>query len=175
MIESNLTKFILEENSMLRNFTVLIIVLLVAVINSYAQKTDNKSADQAAIRANVEQMVKGWNTKSGAEYAKPFAEDSDYVVINGFHIKGRAANAAGHQQIFDTIFKNTNLTLVVEQIRFLRPDVAVVHVFGTRRPTREADSALIGDARITMTMVKNNGKWEIAVFQNTAIQPTGGK
>jgi len=160
---------------MLRNFTVLILVLFIASINGYAQKNDNKSQDEAAIRAGVKQMETGWNAKSGAEFAKLFAEDSDYVVINGFHIKGRAANAAVHQQIFDTIFKNTNLTLVVEQIRFLRPDVAVVHVFGTRRPTREADSALIGDARITMTMVKNNGKWEIAAFQNTEIQTTGGK
>jgi len=160
---------------MLRNFTVLILVLFIASINGYAQKNDNKLQDEAVIRAGVKQMETGWNAKSGAEFAKLFAEDSDYVVINGFHIKGRAANAAVHQQIFDTIFKNTNLTLVVEQIRFLRTDVAVVHVFGTRRPTRESDSALIGDARITMTMVKNDGKWEIAAFQNTAIQPQGGK
>ncbi len=161
---------------MLRKFFGMTIILIFAAVFVIAQEKDSKmSNDETAIRANVKQMETGWNANSGAEFAKPFAEDSDYVVVNGTHIKGRAANAAGHQQIFNTIYKDSRNVATIKQIRFVRPDVAVVHVFGTRRPTREADSALIGDARITMTMVKNNGKWEIAAFQNTSIQPTGGK
>ena len=89
---------------MLRNSTILILVLFVANANGYGQKTDSKAKDEAMIRANVEQMAKGWNMKSGAEFAKPFAEDSDYVVINGMHLKGRVANAEAHQRIFDTIY-----------------------------------------------------------------------
>jgi uncharacterized protein (TIGR02246 family) len=181
IIEGNSNQFIVEKDQMLRNFTILIFVLLVAAVasvNIYAQKTANTTKDEAAIRGIVEQMVKGWSMKSGAEFAKPFAEDSHYVVINGFHIKGRAANAASHQQIFDTIFKNTSLMLTVEQIRFVRPDVAIVHVSGSRKPTKQADSSTpIVNARITMVMVKNDGKWEIAAFQNTGIQAAaaGGK
>ncbi|MFN2390712.1 MAG: hypothetical protein ABR566_01975 [Pyrinomonadaceae bacterium] len=68
---------------MLRNSTILILVLFIASVSAYGQKTDDKSEDAVAIRANVEQMVKGWNTKSGAEFAKPFAEDADYIIING--------------------------------------------------------------------------------------------
>ncbi len=125
--------------------------------------------DEAAIRANVGQMVKGWNAKSGAEFAKPFAADSDYVVINGVHLKGRAANAEGHQHIFDTIYKNSTLVYTVEQIRFLRPDVAVVHVSGLLKVT-QGDLTQEGNARITLVMTKSKGKWEIAAFQNTGIQ-----
>ena len=47
-------------------------------------------ADEAAIRENVKHLETGWNTKSGALFAKPFAEDADYVVINGMYIKGRS-------------------------------------------------------------------------------------
>ena len=153
---------------MLRNYTILIFVLASAVVNNYAQKAGEKTADETAIRANVEQMVKGWNAKSGAEFAKPFAEDSDYVVVNGMHIKGRAVNAAGHQQIFDTVYKDVDLAASVEQIRFLRPDVALVHVQAERFP--KADKSQTTKARITLVMVKNGGKWEIAAFQNTQIQ-----
>lgn len=153
---------------MLKNFTILIFVLFVAVGGSYAQKVKNRAENEAAIRANVEQMVKGWNAKSGAEFAKPFAEDSDYVVVNGMHLKGRAANAAGHQQIFDTIYKDTDIAAKVEQIRFLRPDVAVVHVLAERFP--KADKSQITKGRLTLVMVKNGDKWEIAAFQNTQIQ-----
>jgi len=159
---------------MLRNSTILILVLFATSVNAYAQKTDSKAEDEAAIRANVEQMAKGWNMKSGAEFSKPFAEDSDYVVINGMHIKGRAANAEAHQQIFDTIYKDSSLVAAVKQIRFLRPDVAVVH--GVSNLTFKFNGEeKKGSGFVTLVMTKDNGKWSIAAFQNTSIQPTGGK
>jgi len=159
---------------MLRNFTILILVLFIASVIGYAQKTDNKAEDEAAIRAGVKQMETGWNMKSGAEFAKPFAENSDYVVINGMHIKGRADNAKSHQYIFDTIYKDSSITATVKQIRFLRPDVAVVHgesnlIFKINGEEKK------GNGIVTLVMTKENGKWSIAAFQNTAIQSQGGK
>lgn len=156
----------------MKKFMSIISILFFTAIGLFAQekaKVSDMSKDEAAIRANVEQMVKGWNAKSGAEFAKPFAEDSDYVVINGMHIKGRAANTEAHQHIFDTIYKNSSLACTVEQIRFLRPDVAVVHVSSTLKVT-QGDSTQNHSARITLVMTKNKGKWEIAAFQNTGIQ-----
>ncbi len=159
---------------MLRNSTILILVLFVASVNGYGQKTDSKAKDEAMIRANVEQLTKGWNMKSGAEFAKPFAEDSDYVVINGIHIKGRAANAEAHQRIFDTIYKDSSLVATVKQIRFLRPDVAVVH--GVSNLTFKINGEeKKGNSFVTLVMTKEKGKWSIAAFQNTAIQPQGEK
>jgi uncharacterized protein (TIGR02246 family) len=144
-------------------------ILVFTAAGIFAQdKAKISERDEKAIRANVEQIVKGWNMKSGAEFAKPFAEDSDYVVVNGMLIKGRAANAAGHQQIFDTIYKDTDIAATVEQIRLLRSDVAVIHVLAERFP--KADKSQITKGRLTLVMVKNNDKWEIAAFQNTQIQ-----
>ena len=127
---------------------------------------DGRAADEAAMRESVKQLETGWNTKSGALFAKPFAEDADYVVINGNYIKGHAVIESQHQRIFDTIFKDTSLSLTVKQIRFLRPDVAVVHVAGHRDgPTKE----LVQDAMLTLMMTKEKQGWVIAAFQNTAV------
>jgi len=156
---------------MLRNFTILIFVLIITAATANAQKTGDKNADETAIRANVEQMMQGWNAKNGADFAKPFAEDADYVVINGMQLKGRPAIAKGHQGIFDTIYKNSTISYAVESIRFLRPDIAVIHVFGALKVT-EGESTRTGNARMTLVMTKNNGKWEIAAFQNTSVQDT---
>ena len=129
-----------------------------------AQNTSNP--DEAAIRENVKQLETGWNTKSGADFAKPFAEDADYVVINGMYIKGRHAIETTHQRIFETVFKDTTVTLKIKQVRFLRPDVAVVHVEGHRDgPTRE----LVQDALLTLVMTKEKAGWTVAAFQNTAV------
>ena len=153
----------------MKKFMSIVLILVFTAAGLFAQnKAKVSEKDEKAIRANVEQMVKGWNMKSGAEFAKPFAEDSDYVVVNGMHIKGRAANAAGHQQIFDTIYKDTDIAATVENIRLLRADVAVVHVLAERFP--KVDKSQITKARLTLVMVKNNNKWEIAAFQNTQIQ-----
>lgn len=156
---------------MLRNFTILVFVLMITAATANAQKTGDQSTDETAIRAGVEQMMKGWNAKNGAEFAKPFAEDADYVVINGMQIKGRTAIAKGHQGIFDTVYKNSTISYAIESIRFLRSDIAVIHVFGSLKIT-EGESTRTGNARMTLVMTKNNGKWEIAAFQNTSVQDT---
>lgn len=150
------------------------LMIFCAATGLFAQEKDSKQIeDEAAIRANVEQMAKGWNMKSGAEFAKPFAEDADYVVINGAHIKGRAANAEGHQRIFDTIYKDSSLAVSVKQIRFLRPEVAVVHV-ESNLTFKLNGAEQKGRGLVTMIMTKEKGKWSVAAFQNTAIQPQGG-
>lgn len=141
--------------------TLVTLLLLTISITSLAQ-----TADEAAIRDNVKHLEIGWNTKSGAQFVKPFAEDADYVVINGMYLKGRAQIEKTHQQIFDTIFKDTSVTLKIRQIRFLRPEVAVVHVDGHRdAPTENLKQG----ALVTLVMTKEKGGWVIAAFQNTAV------
>lgn len=153
---------------MLKNLTILIFAVIAATaVSANAQvKEEKQAADAAAIRANVEQMMKGWNAKSGAEFAKPFAEDADYVIISGMQIKGRMVIDKGHQSIFDTYYKNTTLALATDSIRFLRPDVAVVHVSSVLKHA-EGKAAR---AKITLVMVKTGGTWEIAAFQNTEVR-----
>lgn len=133
-----------------------------------AVSTKVRADDEAAIRENVRQMEAGWNTKSGSLFAKPFAEDADYVVINGMYFKGRVAIEKAHQQIFDTIFKNTTVKLSIKQIRFLRPDVAVVHVSG-HKDAPENEKHLVSDALVTMVMTRYQQGWTIAAFQNTQV------
>src|SRR5689334_20534597 len=143
---------------------VFVTLMMLGLTTQPMHSQDSHAADEAAMRESVKQLETGWNTKSGATFAKPFAEDADYVVINGMYIKGRADIQTAHQRIFDTIYKDTKISLAVKQIRFLRPDVAVVHVNGHRDgPTKE----LTGDAMLTLVMTKEQQGWTIAAFQNT--------
>jgi len=145
---------------------VFVTLLMLGFSGQTMHSPDGRATDEAALRDIVKQMETGWNTKSGAVFAKPFAEDADYVVINGNYIKGRAVIESQHQRIFDTIYKDTTLSLTVKQIRFLRPDVAVVHVSGKRvGPGKDHNQG----AMITVVMTKQNGGWLIAAFQNTAV------
>lgn len=149
---------------------IFVTLLMMGFSTGSMQPPDSRGDDEAALRANVKQLETGWNTKSGAAFARPFAEDADYVVINGMHLKGQTAIEQGHQQIFDTIYKDTTLTLAVQQIRFLRPDVAVVHASGRRNgPGTESYAAVM-----TLVMTKEKQGWTIAAFQNTAVTSPKG-
>jgi uncharacterized protein (TIGR02246 family) len=142
------------------------------VLTSSVQASQNQSADEAAIRKVVKQLEDGWNAHDGKAFAAPFANDADYVVVNGMKFKGKEAIETGHTQIFTTIYKDSHNVGTIKSIRFLRPDVAIVHVewnleFSMGGETRKAS------AMNTMVMAKEGGKWNIAAFQNTPIQPQG--
>ena len=134
-----------------------------------SQAADGRAADEASIREDVKTLESGWNAKSGALFAKPFAEDADYVIVNGAHIRGRAAITEGHQQIFDTIYKDSTVALAVEQVRFLRADVALAHVSGHLKMSKAA-GAPEADATITLVLTKDAGAWRIVAFQNTRVE-----
>lgn len=142
----------------------LALAAMLACATCAAAQTQTAGGDDAALRENVRQLEAGWNSKSGAAFAKPFAEDADYVVINGTQIKGREAIAQGHQGIFDTVFKDSTLSLSVKQVRMLRADVAVVHVSAHLKSGQGE-----ADALITLVMTKESGAWKIAAFQNTSV------
>ncbi len=143
--------------------------LAACVLYAAAPAGASGDGDEATIRENVRQMEAGWNAKSGAQFAKPFAADADYVVINGMYIKGREAIARAHQGIFDTFYKESTLSLSVKQVRMLRPDVAVVHVTGTNKVPRGAETQ-VSEAILTLVMTKESGGWKIAAFQNTEVK-----
>jgi uncharacterized protein (TIGR02246 family) len=127
-----------------------------------------RAADESAIRHIVQKVQEGWNAGDGAAFAAPFAEDADYVIVNGAHIKGRAVIGAGHQQIFDTVYKGSHNTLTVEDIRFLRSDVAVARVLAHLQFGEQT-----ANARSTWVLTKAGGAWQVAAFQNTAVTPPG--
>lgn len=161
----------MRSNTRIGSLLLALAALAACALNADARQTpalQTGGGDDAALRESVRQLESGWNAKSGAQFAKPFAEDADYVVINGLQIKGRAAIAEGHQRIFDTVYKETVLSLSVRQVRMLRADVAVVHVSGRLKSSGGADARETG-AVITLVMTKENGAWKIAAFQNTAV------
>lgn len=157
----------------IQSFVAIALALLtLAAQASHAQTPQNSSSDEAAIRRIVQQLQDGWNAHDGKAFAAPFAADADYVVINGMKIKGKADIEQGHIGIFATVYKDSHNDGTVKSVRFLRPDVAVVHVEWSLE-FRTGDKTEKGRAMCSMVMAKEGGKWAIASFQNTPIKTEG--
>lgn len=150
--------------------SVFMVFVSLIVQTSNAQAPQTSSADEAAIRQIVQQVQDGWNAHDGKAFASPFAPDANYVVVNGMKIDGREAIEKGHTAIFSSIYKDSHNVATVKSIRFLRPDVAVVHVEWNLEVSKGGEKA---QAMNTMVMTKEGGKWSIAAFHNTPVRAQG--
>ncbi|HKQ06232.1 MAG TPA: SgcJ/EcaC family oxidoreductase [Blastocatellia bacterium] len=135
-----------------------------------AQNSQTRAKDEAAIRAIIAGLADAWTRGDSDAWGKAFTTDADFTVWNGTYVKGREAIARGHAQIFGTIYKDTRQRLTVRSIRFLRDDIAAVHVEGSVVKKDEEFPATPQVAPVFI-MTKEKGEWLIAVFQNTKIQP----
>ena len=104
----------------------------------------------------------------GARFARPFAEDADFVNIRGEHLRTREVIAKGHQAIFDTIYAGSVVRYNVAGVRAIAPAVLLAHVRATlNAPT----GPLAGEHRslFTLVLVQDQNAWNIAAFHNTLV------
>lgn len=127
-------------------------------------------SDEAAIQEILNRMEAAWNVYDSAALAALFAEDAVFIQIFGGQLDGRAAIQGSHQSIFDTIYKGSRARFTLRGIRFVRPDVAVV-LTGAHLDLQEGGPVREVDARPTMVVAKQDGRWEIVAFQNTRVSP----
>lgn len=124
--------------------------------------------DEGAIQDILKQLETAWNAYDGAGFAAAFAEDANFIQIFGGQLDGRTAIEAAHRHIFNTIYKDSHASFVLRNIRFVRPDVAIVfaraHVsFQEGKEAREIET------RPTLIVAKQEATWQIVAFQNTKI------
>ncbi len=132
--------------------------------------TANHSADEAAVRDLFRELMDGWNRGSGDAFAATFAEDGDLVAFDGTHFHGRQEIAPFHQELFDKWLKGTRLVGRVKNVRFLTPDVALMHAVGSTVMRGKSEPAPERNSIQTLVAVRRDGEWRLAAFQNTRLR-----
>jgi uncharacterized protein (TIGR02246 family) len=117
--------------------------------------------------AVARQLQDAWNAADGAAYGKPFAPDADFVTIRGELHSGRAI-AAGHQAIFDTIYRGSTVSNRVLDARSTTGDVIVAHV---EAQLHVPAGPLAGDntALGTMVLADEGDGHRIIAYHNTLV------
>jgi uncharacterized protein (TIGR02246 family) len=127
-----------------------------------------KVTGDRAVSDIVAELEKAWNAGDGSAFARPFAEDADFVNIRAEHLRTREVIAKGHQGIFDTIYKGSTVRYHVSTVRAISPTVLVAHVKSTlKAPT----GPLAGEHHSVFTLVleQDQDNWRIAAFHNTLV------
>jgi uncharacterized protein (TIGR02246 family) len=125
-----------------------------------------------AIRTLVADAEKLQNDLDG--YTGLLAQDTAIVNIMGRRVRGWDNVYAAYKQALATPKADIHTRHELEDVRFLRPDVALAsiikHVSDDREPSsQEPDRSLPSQARLTFVLVKEEGRWLIASAQTTPI------
>jgi len=133
--------------------------------------TANRVADEEAVRDLLyRELMEGWNRGSGEDFAAVFTEDGDLVAFDGTHFEGRAQIAPFHQELFDKWMKGTRLVGRVKDVRFLSPNVALMHAVGSAIMRGKSVPSPERDSIQTLVATRQNGEWRLAAFQNTQLR-----
>jgi uncharacterized protein (TIGR02246 family) len=127
------------------------------------------SADEQAVRDLFHQLLDAWGRGDGHAYGALFTEDADYVAFDGSRTRGSQAIADSHQQLFDTWLKGTRLVGQVDSLRFLAPDVALLHAIGGTIFPGQKDNRGRRPSIQTLVAVKRGDVWRFTAFHNTRI------
>lgn len=124
--------------------------------------------DDRIVSDIVGELEKAWNAADGAGFARPFADDADFVNIRGEHFRTREVIAKGHQVIFDTMYKGSVVRYQVTNVRAVTPEVLVAHV---KSRLNAPTGPLAGEhgSLFTLVLVQHDNEWRIAAFHNTLV------
>jgi uncharacterized protein (TIGR02246 family) len=123
---------------------------------------------QAIATAVLQQLEDAWNAGDGEAYAAGYDDDASFVNIRGERSRGAAAIAAGHAEIFATIYAGSTNRLALVDAQRLGDDVIVV----TSRNTLDAPSGPLAgthDAMSTSVLRRQGDEWRIALTHNTLV------
>jgi uncharacterized protein (TIGR02246 family) len=135
------------------------------------KSTTNRAADEAAVRDLYRELMDGWNRGSGDAFAAAFTDDGDLVAFDGTHFKGREEIAPFHQELFDKWLKGSRLVGKVKDVRFLSPEVALMHAVGSTVMRGKSEPSPERDSIQTLVAVRQGEEWRLAAFQNTRVRP----
>jgi uncharacterized protein (TIGR02246 family) len=134
------------------------------------QPAADRSADEAAIRANVAAFVKAYNAGDAKAVAALFVEDGQIVDKEGDTSEGRAAIEQTFKELFAAA-PQKRLEVSVESIRFFGQDLAVE--IGSTKETPAPGEPPEYD-RYTVLHVKRDGKWQMALARDEEGPPPTG-
>jgi|SRR3954453_23402598 uncharacterized protein (TIGR02246 family) len=123
------------------------------------------TADDSAVRAVLRAIYAAWADNDADSFAALYVEDAT-VVMPGRYSEGRDQVRAYMAAGFAGPLKGSRAIDEPQNIRFLGDDTAVVISEGGIIMAGETDVPAARRVRATWVLVRRDGKWLIAAYQN---------
>jgi uncharacterized protein (TIGR02246 family) len=137
-----------------------------------ATTSERPDGERAALRAVLQRQLKAWERNDPDAFAALFTRRTQFVIGDGTLLRSRAELRAYMREGFEHFLKGARAEAPIIGIRFLAPDVAVVHTRGGLLLPGDAEVPAERRGIQVNVMTKRQGAWRIAVYQNTRICET---
>jgi len=108
--------------------------------------------------------MRAWNVHDMRAFTEQFTDDASFVNVNGSWLRNAAQIEESHKVVHATIFKTSKAVITPAQVRFPKPDVAIVHarwqITGDSRKPEARDYVM------TLVLRKESDVWKILAAQN---------
>jgi uncharacterized protein (TIGR02246 family) len=131
------------------------------------------AADEKAIREIEARWEAAWNRHDVPAMVRDFAPDVDVVNLSGAWMKGRDRFAASLTEMHQGRVKESVWKMDEIDVKFLTPEIAVVHAYWNARGERNPDGSPLPLRRglYTRVEVKRGGQWVIVASHATEVVP----
>jgi uncharacterized protein (TIGR02246 family) len=151
----------------------LVSAVVVLAITAPSLVLAQTKSDETAIRHLPQAFCAAWNRHDGHALAQVMADDVDFVTVGAMWLHGRPDFEKYHVRLLSGRFNQSTMTLLQTAVRFLRPEVAIVHwswkIVGDRNPDGTSRAPRYG--LITMVVEKRGGNWLVVASQNDNAVP----
>jgi uncharacterized protein (TIGR02246 family) len=124
------------------------------------------NSDAAAIAALTQRMVAGWAYGEAETIADLFVEDGT-MILAGVYCANRDEIRDYFAKAFEGTYKGTQVTGKPISIRDLGPDVAILLSQGGVLEAGETEVSESGAIRASWLVVRRDGQWRLAAYQNS--------
>ncbi|MFD2762709.1 SgcJ/EcaC family oxidoreductase [Micromonospora eburnea] len=122
--------------------------------------------DQAGVAALPGRIVAAWAQHDADAFGAVFVDDGT-MILPDLYLKGRDAIAAFMRDAFAGPYQGTTVTGQPIDVRFLSAEVALVLTVGGVLLPGETAVAPERAIRASWLMVKRDGAWHLAAYQNS--------
>jgi uncharacterized protein (TIGR02246 family) len=150
-------------------FAMAVIALMLATVSAHAQT----QSDKETVHNLPQAFCAAFGKHDGHQLAQLMADDIDFVTVGAMWLHGKSDFEKYHTRLLSGRFHDMTLELLQVAVRFLGPDVAIIHWSWTGTGDRNPD----GTARqrrygmMTMIAAKRTGSWLIVAAQNDNSYP----
>jgi uncharacterized protein (TIGR02246 family) len=113
----------------------------------------------------LERFRQAWDAGDARAFAAQFTEDATYVIFLGEALMAREEIERNHVDVFERWQRDTKMVVKAISIRPLGPDACSVLTIGGIGET----TPIAYDKLQTFTLIRQDGRWLCAAFQNTAM------
>jgi len=122
------------------------------------------TTEQQQVVAEHKKFADAWNKHDVAGLTALWTKDGDYIEPDGRLMTGPEELKTAYGIVHASVFKDSTLHLMVERVRFVGKDVALVdgsyELLGARDPHGNAIGPRAG--YFTTVLVKEKGEWKVS-------------